>query len=145
MSLRNQLEQVLRTVPYIAALNIAVEEARPGAVVLRVPHQANNLALGGILHSATLFAVGELAAASAIGTHPKLAVLTRLQKASRIEYLANATKDVTAHAVVTAEMVAAITSGLDRDGKAQVELPVNLMDGNGKDVGEVVSVFTFRR
>ncbi len=142
---RTQLEQVLRTVPYIAALGVAVEEARPGQVVLRLPHATQNLAHGGSLHTATLFAVGELAASVALNTHPKLAPITKLCKASRVEYLASSAKDVTAHAMVTAEMVQAVMNGLDRDGKAQLEVPVQLMDGNGRDVAEVVSLYTFRR
>lgn len=142
---RTQLDQVLKTVPFVGALGISVEEARPGQVVLRLPMAPSNLAHGGILHTGAMFTVGELAAAVALGTHPRLAQLTRLQKATRIEYLATSTKDVTAHAMITGEMVQAITNGLERDGKAQLEVPVQLMDGHGKDVGEVVSLFTFRR
>lgn len=138
------LEQVLRTVPAVAHLGISVEDARPGQVVLRVPTQPGNLNVDGRLHTSALFAVGELAAAVAFGTHPRLAQLVRLQKASRIEYLAAAKKDVTAHATVTPEMLAAIQAGLDQHGKALIEIPVKLMDGHGTDVAELVSVFTFR-
>lgn len=145
MSLRNQIEQVIRTVPFIASLQITVEEARSGQIVLRVPLQTSNTAHGGILHSGALFTVGELAAALVAGTHPKLATMTRLQRACRIQYKANATKDVTAHAMITGEMIQAVMDGVERDGKAEIEIPVNLMDGNGKDVGEVVSMITFRR
>lgn len=142
---RTQLEQVLRTVPYVSTLGVAVEEARPGQVVLRLPLAAQNLAHGGVLHTGTLFAVGELAAAVALNTHPKLAPVTKLLKASRVEYKAASTKDVTAHAMVTAEMVSSVTSSLDRDGKATLEIPVQLMDGHGVDVAEVVSLYTFKR
>jgi acyl-coenzyme A thioesterase PaaI-like protein len=142
---RVQLEQVLRTVPFISSLGIAVEEARPGQVVLRVPAASGNLSHGGVMHSGALFTVGELAAGVALGTHPRLASLTKLQKATRIEYIGTSGKDVTAHAMVTAEMITAIHNGLEREGRATVEVPVQLMDGHGKDVGEVVSVFTFKR
>jgi uncharacterized protein (TIGR00369 family) len=142
---RVQLESVLKTVPFVDTLGVSVEEARPGQVVLRLPMKPGNLAHGGVLHTGAMFAVGELAASVALGTHPRLASLKRLQKATRIEYLAPSTKDTTAHAMVTAEMVQAITSALDRDGKAQVEIPVQLMDGHGTDVGEVVALFTFRK
>jgi acyl-coenzyme A thioesterase PaaI-like protein len=131
-------------VPFISTLGLSVEESRPGQVVLRLPLATANLAHGGVLHTATLFAVGEIAAGVAIGTHPRLAPVTKLLKASRIEYLAPSGKDVTAHAMVTAEMVQAVLNGVERDGKAQVEIPVQLMDGHGKDVAEVVCVYTFK-
>lgn len=145
MALRNDIEAVIRTVPFIATLGVSVEEARVGQIVLRLPMKKESQAAGGILHSGAMFTLGELAAAVAAGTHPKLAKYTRLQRATRILYKANSSKDVTAHAEITAEMVAAVTKGVERDGKAEIEIPVNLMDGHGKDVGEIVSKITFRR
>ena len=144
MALRNDIEAVIRTVPFIATLGVSVEEAKPGQVILRVPFKPESQASGGILHSGAMFTVGELAAAVAAGTHPKLQKYTRLQRATRIQYKANSAKDVTAHAMITAEMVAAIEDGVKSAGKAEVDIPVNLMDGHGKDVGEVVSKITFR-
>ena len=141
---RAQLEQILRTVPYVAALGISVEEAKAGLVVLRIPSQAVNLNADGALHSGALFSVGELAASVALGTHPKLAKIKKLAKASRIEYLATTKGDVTAHAQITPEQIQSIIDGIAREGRAQLELPVQLMDGHGKDVGNLVSVFTFR-
>lgn len=142
---RTQLEAVLRTVPFVSTLGIAVEEARPGDVVLRLPLSDGNQAHGGTLHSGALFSVAELAAAVAVGTHPKLAAVRSLQKATRIEYVASARVDVTAHAKVTPELLAAITTGIERDGKAIAEIPVQVVDGHGHDVANVVSVFTFKR
>jgi uncharacterized protein (TIGR00369 family) len=142
---RNQLEQVLRTVPFVAALGIAVEEARPGQVVLRLPSLGSNVNHDGALHSGAMFSVGELAAGVALGTHPRLVAFKRLQKATRIDYLLPCSADVTAHAMVTGEMVQAIHAGVERDGKFQIEVPVQLMDGHGKDVAALVGVFTFRK
>ena len=144
LALRNDIEAVIRTVPFISTLGVSVEEARAGQVVLRLPFKLESQAAGGILHSGAMFTLGELAAAVAVGTHPKLQKYTRLQRATRIQYKANSSKDVTAHAMITAEMVNAVIEGVKAHGKAEIEIPVNLMDGHGKDVGEVVSKITFR-
>lgn len=140
-----QLEQVLRTVPMVATLGITVDEARPGSVVLKLPSQPSLLDAQGRLHSSTLFAVGELAAAVAVGTHPKLATIAYLHKASRIAYVATARSDVLARASVPPELVNAVVEGLAKDAKFVVELPVALLDGYGNDVANVVCVFTFKR
>lgn len=145
MALRNDLDQVIGTVPFISTLGVSVEEAKTGQIVLRLPFRDGNLAAGGILHSGALFTVGELAAALVVGTHPKLAGLRRLQRASRVQYKANATQDVTAHASLTPEMIQAVLDGVSAEGKAELDVPVHLMDGHGKDVGEVVAKVTFRR
>ena len=95
------LDQTLRTVPMLQTLGIRAEEARTGHLVLRLPYGEAVTNHAGAIHTAAIFAVGELAAAVVLATHPELAKLVHLQKSSRIKYYAPSTKDVTAHARVT--------------------------------------------
>lgn len=138
------LDQVLRTVPMLSTLGIRAEEARTGHLVLRLPYGKGVTNAAGAIHSAAIFAVGELAAAVVLGTHPELANLVHLQKSTRIKYWLPSSRDVTAHATVTPEMLAAIKAGLPSGG-VNVDVPVKVLDGNGRDVAELVSRFTFRR
>ena len=140
-----QLEQILRSVPYLATLDVRVEEAKPGLAVLRLPRREPVQGHGGTLHTGALFSIGEVAAGVAVGTHPTLATLPHLAQRSGVRYLAPATGDVTAHAKVTAEMVAAVTEQLEASGQATLDVPTRIMNGYGVDVAEVVAVFTFRR
>lgn len=140
-----QLEQVLRTVPMVATLGITVEEGRPGSVVLKLPSAPGVLDAQGRVHTAAMFAVGELASAVAVGTHPKLAVLSYFQKASRIAYISSGRGDVLARAEVPPELVNAVIEGLARDARFITEVSVSLLDTRGNDVASMVSVFTFRR
>jgi acyl-coenzyme A thioesterase PaaI-like protein len=139
------LVEALQSVPFLATLGITVEEARPGRAVLRLPAVAGNLDHAGGLHTAALYAVGEAAAGVAVGTSPRLAGIRQMQKASGAKYLARATGDVTAHAELQPETVDGVLTDLEAGARARAEVVVQLMDGHGNDVGEVVSVFTFRR
>jgi acyl-coenzyme A thioesterase PaaI-like protein len=139
------LERVLRTVPAVAQLGISVVEAHSGHVVLAAPDTAANLNADGRVHTSVLFSVGELAAMVALGTHPRLAALVRLQKSCRIDYLAVPAGAVSASAAVTGAMLEAIDSGLAADGRVAVEVPVRVVDAAGTLVAELISLFTVRR
>jgi acyl-coenzyme A thioesterase PaaI-like protein len=134
------LDQALRGVPMLATLGIRPDEATTGIVVLRLPFSQGVTNAAGTLHTAAIFAVGELAAAVVLGTHPSLGHLVHLQKSTRIKYRAAARGDVTAHAAVTALQVAAIEQGAD-----SVEVAVAVLDADGQAVAELVSRFALRR
>lgn len=137
------LDRVLRSVPMLSTLGIRAEEARTGHLVLRLPYGTAVTNHAGAIHTGAIFAVGELAAAVVLGTHPDLAGFVQLQKSTKIKYYAPSQRDVTAHARVTPEMLAAILEEV-ADGQAQVDVPVQVLDGHGTDVAELVSRFTFR-
>lgn len=139
------LDNALRTVPMLATLGIRAEEARAGHLILRLPfgHGVTNHA--GAIHSAAIFAVGELCAAVVLGTHPALSRYTQLQKSTKIKYYAPSLMDVTAHAKVTPEMIEAVERGLGQGAASvQLDVPVQVFDGHGNDVAELVSRFVFR-
>ena len=135
-----ELDRALQQVPFIETLGIRVEEARTGHVVLRLPFDPLVCNHSGALHSAGLFAVGGLAAAVALGTHPALQPFTQLQKSTKIKYFLPSSKDVTAHATVTPEMLDNIQSGA-----TTLELSVKVLDGHGNDVAELACNFSLRR
>lgn len=137
------IDQALRAVPYVANMGIRVEEARAGHVVLRIPYAKGVTNHAGAIATGAIFSVGELAAAVVLATHPVLGRLVSLQKSARVKYFVPATKDVTAHASVTPEMVRGVEEGLPK-GAAQVEVPVKVLDGHGTDVAELLCTFTFR-
>jgi acyl-coenzyme A thioesterase PaaI-like protein len=136
------LDRTLRSVPMLSTLGIRAEEVRTGHLVLRLPMSDAVKNAAGSIHNAAIFAVGELAAAVVLGTHPELANLQHLQKSSRVKYYLPANKDVTAHATLTSEMLDKIRSGLPRS--AAIEVPVKVLDGKGHDVAEVLTHFAFR-
>ena len=138
------LDRTLRTVPLIETMGIRVEEARPGHVVLRLPFDQKVTNHAGSLHTAAVFAVGELCAAVALGTHPELANFAQLQKSTKIKYFVPSGKDVTAHATVTDEMVDRVTGGIGA-GLVTLEIPVKVLDGHGNDVAELACNFAFRK
>lgn len=143
MTMLAALDDALRAVPMLATLGIRVEEARVGHLVLRLAHARPVLNHAGAIHTSAIFAVGELAAAVALGTHPELTRYAHLQKSTRIKYYAPSHHDVTAHARVTPEMVAAARSAI-ADGAARVDVTVQVLDGHGADVAELISRFTLR-
>lgn len=138
------LDQTLRSVPMLSTLGIRPEMVRTGHLVLRLPLAPQITDHAGAIHPAAIFAVGELAAAVVLGTHPELAELVQLQKSTKIKYYRPSTEDVTAHAELNAEILGAIVEGLAA-GTATTDLTVRVLDGHGRDVAELVSRFAFRR
>jgi len=137
------LDRTLQTVPFLSALGIRAEETQTGHVVLRLPYSPSITNHVGAIHTAAVFAVGELAAAVVLGTHPKLAGLIHLQKSSKVKYYLPCSKDITAHATVTEENMASILRGIE-SGHASTEIVVKVLDGHGNDVAELTSHFAFR-
>ena len=138
------LDQTLRTVPMLSTLGIRAEEARTGHLVLRLPLSEGVTNHVGSIHSAAIFAVGELAAAVVLGTHPELSTLLHLQKSTKIKYYLPSNQDVTAHAEITSEMLDSIHERV-ATGAADIEIPVKVLDGHGRDIAELISHFAFRR
>ncbi|HHO51220.1 MAG TPA: DUF4442 domain-containing protein [Deltaproteobacteria bacterium] len=138
------LDQTLRSVPMLSTLGIRPEVARTGHLVLRLPLAPDITDHAGAIPPAAIFAVGELAAAVVLGTHPDLAGLIHLQKSTKIKYYRQSTQDVTAHAELDEEILQAIVDGLGA-GTPHADLTVRVLDGHGRDVAELVSRFAFRR
>lgn len=141
---RQVLEDTLKQVPFLAALGVTVEDAKPGDVVLRLPSTAHNHDFEGALAMGAVSSLGGLAAAVALLTHPNLVDVEPLQKGATVRYLKASTKDVTAHATVTPELVEAIRRALDAGADGTTELPVKVLDGHGEDVAEITGIFGFR-
>ncbi len=138
------LDRTLQTVPFLSSLGIRAEETRTGHVVLRLPYNTKVTNHTGAIHTAAIFAVGELAAAVVLGTHPELANLVHLQKSTKVKYYLPSSKDVTAHATLTDENMSAIQNSIG-SGHATTEITVKVLDGHGKDVAELSSHFAFRQ
>ena len=140
------LEKAISAVPLINALGgVSVVSATPGAVSLALnagPAIQNH---AGQAHTAALFALGELAAGVVLQTHPELAGLQQLQRASGIRYLRPCATPPTAIANVTEPVLTNIQDSIARDGQAKVEMIVSLVDGTDTEVAEVVAVFSIKR
>lgn len=138
-----ELEQALRSAPYLTTLGLRVEEVRPGHVVLRLPISAPVTNHGGALHTGAIFAIGEVAAQVALATHPTLAGFLHLQKSTKIKYYLPSNRDVTAHCSVEPETVAAAQQ-IARTGYGTTVLSVKVLDGNGRDVAELAASYSFK-
>ncbi len=142
--MRQQVEAALASVPILAHLGLSVEEARPGRVLIRLPLKRSNTNANGDLHGGTLLALAETAAAVALGTHPELTAYLQLQKGTHVQYLYAARTDVTAEVRVTSDYVAIVRDGVARNGKARLEIPVPILDGKGRELASITTIFSFK-
>lgn len=136
------LDKTLHSVPMLATLDVRSEVVEVGRVVLRVPPAAAIVDHAGNLHTSVLFAVGELAASTVVGTHPALARVEPRLKSSRIKYYAATALDVSAHAELPAASLAALLTALNGEGAASAEILVRLTDPNGREVAQLASHFS---
>lgn len=137
------LERSLAAVPLLGSFGIRAEDLRPGALVLRLPYGDTVTNHAGAIHNAAIFALGELAAAVVLATHPSLSGYVQLQRSSKIKYFAQSHRDVTAHSQLPPELVALVLSDL-AGGQAVIDVPVKVLDGHGADVAELACRFVLR-
>ncbi|MCK6506392.1 DUF4442 domain-containing protein [Myxococcota bacterium] len=138
------LQQVLDHVPFIRHLGVQVEDYAPGRVVLSLstePTAANHV---GTMHAGALFALAEVAASAACATHEDLLGLRLRARGVEVRYRQSAAGRVTAHAEVTDEMATAVLEGLAAHGKAELVVPVEILDGRGATVAKVTGRYGFR-
>jgi thioesterase domain-containing protein len=138
------LQQVLDQVPFIRHLGVQVEDYSPGRVVLSLatePTAANHV---GTMHAGALFALAEVAASAACATHEDLLGLRLRARGAEVRYRQSAGGQVTAHAEITDEMAASVLEGLAAGGKAELVVPVEILDGRGATVARVTGRYGFR-
>lgn len=138
------LQQVLEQVPFIAHVGVQVEDYAPGRVVLSLgtePSSANHM---GTMHAGALFALAETAASAACATHAELVGLRLRARTAEIRYRRPASGRVTAHAEITDEMAAAVLAGLESQGRIELSVPVEVLDGHGAQVARVLGIYSFR-
>ena len=140
---RVALTEALKAVPFLDHLAIVVDDARPGNVGLRLPATPHNLDHDGNLAHGALFQVAETAAALAVGTHATLRGMPHSHRVSHVQYRAEATKDVTARCSVPRDAADTVADQLRDHGEATLELRVEILDGWGRDVCLMTSVFGF--
>ena len=140
-----KLQSALDAVPFLKHMEILVDTARPGSVVLTLAGTGTLNDHVGHVHSGALFSLGEAAAGIAVGTHTDLNALVTRQQASGIRYLRPCPTQPKAYAEVSVDMMNQIREALSGEGEAKVELVVPIKDSTGSICAEVVSVFTFRQ
>jgi acyl-coenzyme A thioesterase PaaI-like protein len=133
------LDATIHAVPFLNLLGVSVESALPGEVTLRLPHVVEHGAHSGEVHSACLFALGELAATLVLGIHPELTGHHQLQKCTKIKYFAPCYSDAFARVQVSDAFINHVFAQPD----AQAELMVQICDMNGQLVAEVLGLFSF--
>lgn len=139
------LVQALQSVPFLTALGITVESAKPGEVTLRLPAVGENLDHASHIHSGALFSLGEAAAGVAVGTCPDLVGVLCLQKATGIKYTAPCTGHATATAQVPAAILEQLADPAQQGEKITGDIIVGITDEAGTPVAEVVAVYNFRK
>lgn len=133
------LDATIQAVPFLNLLGVTVETAQPGEVTLRLPHNPTYGTHSGELHSACLFALGELAATLVLGIHPELTGHQQLQKCTKIKYFAPCHSDAFARVLVSDAFINHVFAQPD----AQAELMVQICDINGQLIAEVLGLFSF--
>jgi acyl-coenzyme A thioesterase PaaI-like protein len=121
-------------VPFVKTIGLEYVDLGPGTATVRLPdrpEQANHV---GSQHAGTLFTVAETASGGAFVSAfaDRLAEVTPLAKSARIDYekIAKGPIDATA----TLPDAEALLEALDRDGKVEFSIDVELKDTGGARV-----------
>ena len=137
----NPLKAALDQVPFLNTLNLQVMETTPGSGSLIVPAESGVLDHTGAIHSAVLFALGEVVIAVALGTTPLLTGVQQLRQASRVTYISPCMGPAHANISVDSDEMTKKVVICKAEGQASVELNVSITDNSGKTVATVISLY----
>ncbi len=140
---RTHLDAVLRSVPYIASLGIAVVKSSADEVVLRLPDTHFVSGQKGNVHSSALFVLGELAATLLLKGHPGLAPYEVLLKGTTIDYRRTPKGSATATAKFDELALSNATTPMSGD-KTSHKQSVAITDEQGQVLAAVETSFTVR-
>ena len=139
-----RLQQALAAVPFLGTLSLRVDQAQPGSVVMSLNQNPSLLDHAGHVHSSALFALGESAAAVALGTHPALETRTQLQHACGIRYFKACAGSPSAKAHIDLEQIHQIEEELSASGMAKTEVIVSIENDKAEQLAEVIAVFSIQ-
>jgi len=138
------IQPLLDKIPFAHKAGVQCESYAPGRVVLSLALTDSNKNHAGTMHAAGLFTVAETAGAAACSTHPRLSGLHLLARGMSIRFRRPANGGVQAHAEITEEMATAVEEGVARKGRADLDVPVVIYDGQGTVVAEMLATYHFR-
>lgn len=138
-------QAVLDAIPFVAQAGLELVEGEAGRGVVRLPFRTGNTNHVGGLHAGALGLVGETAAGAAALSSPALAGLLLLAKGLSIRYRKQGKGDAYASAQIPAEVAAATAAKVAADGKADLDVPVEIRTAEGELLAELVVQFHFRK
>jgi uncharacterized protein (TIGR00369 family) len=138
--------EILGQVPFNAHLGLEVLEAAGGNCAVRLPDRAEHHNHVGGPHAGALFSLAEAASGGAVlsALAERLGGVTPLAKGGEIKYRKLAMGPVTARARLV-EPLAGALERLDREGRVDVPVAVDIVDGNGVVVAEASFVWALRQ
>jgi acyl-coenzyme A thioesterase PaaI-like protein len=122
-------------IPFNTHLGLVLTEVAPGRGIVKLPDRPELHNHVGTQHAGGLFAAGEFASGAAfLGSFAEqLARVTPLARAAEIDYRKLARGEITATARLD-EPVAGLVEELEKDGKVEFEIEVDLTDADARVV-----------
>ncbi len=140
-AVRNLVEELI---PFVKKVGVRVEEATPTKVRLKLPHDPSNLNPMGILHAGATFTLAETCAAAicvtAFGGRAMF-----IGKAVEIKFKRPGKGDVLATAQLTPADAQRILDGVQRDGKLDAPIAVEVTDAAGEPVASATVTMSVRK
>jgi uncharacterized protein (TIGR00369 family) len=138
---KNLVEQLI---PFVKKTGVVADELSATKVRLRLPHDPTNLNPMGILHAGATFTLAETTAAAlcvmALGREAMF-----IGKRVDIQFKRPGKGDVTATAQLTPVDAQRILDGVQRDGKTDAPIVVEVVDGAGEPVAAATVTMSVRR
>jgi uncharacterized protein (TIGR00369 family) len=131
-------------IPFVKKAGITVEELTSTKVRLRVPHEPTNLSPMGTLHAGALFTAAETCAATLCFVSLGESVMV-VAKAGDIRFRRPGRGDVLALAQMTPVEAQKLLDGVQRDGKLDAQVVVELADAGGEPVATSTVTLSLRR
>mgnify|MGYP001618557642 CR=1 FL=1 len=141
-----QLEQALNCMsPFIKKTGIRITELEPGAGVLELSFNQDNLNHLGTFHAGAIFGLGETAGGVALLSRENLAAYKMVAKSAKIAYRKPIAKLATASASLSEEAAGELARKVEEAGRATIVLDILIRNENGEDAAEMSVEYHLRK
>jgi thioesterase domain-containing protein len=131
-------------IPIVSQMGLKVVEMKERHVKLLMPLK-NNINHVGTMYAGSLFTLGEIMGGALFVASLDMNKYYPLVKDVQIRYRRPATTDITTEISISKDFLADIISTLDKKGKSDVPLELELLDSSGEVVAIMIGTWQVRR
>jgi acyl-coenzyme A thioesterase PaaI-like protein len=131
-------------IDFVKRSGLKAELLEPGHVRLRMPLQGNQNHIGS-MYAGALFTLAEIPGGALFLTSFDVQRFYPVIKELNLRFRRPASSDILVEASLSAEQIASIQGEIEREGKAEYRLELQLTDSNGEVVAISQALYQLRR
>ncbi len=142
---KEKMSQLIKMIPILEQMGMSIENATRDSITTKVPFNSNTTNHVGTIYAGVLFSLAEFTGVPLM--YPKMGMdgFMYLMKDMSIRYRRPATTDLTVTAFFSDENEAFCKAGLEKDGKVDFLIEMEIKDTTGEVVALTKNLYHLRK